>query len=51
MTEEKLVLQWWNGFYALGWRGNLALWLLRPEVEAIAKYFPPNTVLGEDKEN
>lgn len=41
-NQENLVLKWWNGFYSLGWRGNLALWLLRPEIEGIAKYMVKN---------
>lgn len=33
--EEKkieILIQWWRGWYMLGWRGRVAHWLLEKEL-------------------
>ena len=32
-TREKILIQWWRGWYMLGWRGHIAHWLLKKELE------------------
>ena len=33
--QEQLITEWWNGYYALGWRGWLAKKLLKPVIKEI----------------